>query len=130
MAGTAHRFDGPYDLCACLRAVRNPPRPVRVSNDAARRGDAGGLLQENAIGSQLRGVAGVRTRAEGIAGFEFYGHQSLGCLNQVVGFAGEPVATRYERAVQLAAPIGILGDHTSLRNAAPRDSSTGVDPDE
>src|SRR5580700_10165953 len=102
MAGGANLFDDQKDLSARMRGVLNAARPVRVLNNAIRWRDAGGGIHENAVGSQLRGVTGVRTRSGGIAGFEFHRHQPLSCLNQVVRFAGEPVAKRYERAVQPA----------------------------
>jgi hypothetical protein len=130
ITGRAHLLHDPQDSAPRCWGVWNAPRPVRILNVAIRWRDAGDLLHENAVGSQLRSVAGVWTKSEGIAGFELDGHTSLRCLDQVVRFAGKAVAKRHKWTVWPLALIGILGDNKPLWNSAPRNYSTGVDPDE
>ena len=77
-----------HDLLAAVAVVRNLPRPVRILNDSVRGSDTGGVLHKNAIGSQLRGVAGIWTRAGALARFELDRHKPIVRLHQVVRFPG------------------------------------------
>jgi hypothetical protein len=90
LAGVADLIYDLQDFFAGLPSVLHPRTPVGVLNDGIRRGDAGGILHENAVRCQLRDLASVGISAEGIAGFDLHRYQPLGCFNQVVWLACGP----------------------------------------
>ena len=91
-------FEDAQNPRAALRCVLDALMSIGIRNDAVWWPTAEVFFNEEAISHQLSNVRNTRAGRGERARLDFDGHQTVGRLDQVIGFTDKPVRPRYQWA--------------------------------